>query len=61
MNMVPTALQPFYGSRTPVGLAVFLRLRPMQRSMPMDHDTHEIMDMSSRHVVEFPIVKAETQ
>jgi hypothetical protein len=28
LNMVPSALEPFYGSRTPVGGMVFLRLRP---------------------------------
>ncbi len=40
VNFVPAALADVYGSRTPVGGLVFLRLRP-QQSMPigMDHDT----------------------
>ncbi len=28
VNLVPTSLQPEYGSETPVGLAVYLQLRP---------------------------------
>ncbi len=28
VNLVPASLQPAYGSRTPVGLAVYLQLRP---------------------------------
>jgi hypothetical protein len=28
LNFVPTALQPYYGSRNPTGTFVFLRLRP---------------------------------
>jgi hypothetical protein len=28
LNFVPTALEPYYGSRTPVGAFLFLRLRP---------------------------------
>ncbi|PYP38697.1 MAG: hypothetical protein DMD48_08870 [Gemmatimonadetes bacterium] len=29
LNLVPTGLQPFYGSRTPVGGMLFLRIRPL--------------------------------
>jgi len=29
LNLVPTELQPFYGSRTPVGGMVFVRFRPL--------------------------------
>ncbi len=29
LNVVPTELQPFYGSRTPVGAMLFLRIRPL--------------------------------
>jgi hypothetical protein len=35
VNFVPRDLEPFYGSRTPVGGLIFLRLRPLHRfSMP---------------------------
>ena len=29
MNLVPTALEPAYGSRSPIGLMVFVRIRPI--------------------------------
>jgi len=32
LNLVPTELQPFYGSRTPVGGMVFVRIRPLHGS-----------------------------
>jgi hypothetical protein len=32
VNAVPSALEPFYGSRTPVGAMVFVRLRPLHAS-----------------------------
>jgi hypothetical protein len=42
LNVVPTALEPVYGSRTPVGAMLFLRIRPLHgphtmpsRAMPM--------------------------
>ena len=36
VNFLPAALEPFYGSRTPAGFAVFIRLRPtiMRMAMP---------------------------
>jgi hypothetical protein len=46
LNFVPAPLEPYYGSRNPTGLFVFLRLRPFHRSrstmndsggMPMKH------------------------
>lgn len=50
VNFVPPSLQPYYGTRTPAGIAVYLRVRPrrmdmgsmsgmtMPMSMPMSHD-----------------------
>jgi hypothetical protein len=45
LNLVPSSLEPSYGSRTPVGGMVFLRLRPVhgahtmnQSPAPMRHD-----------------------
>jgi hypothetical protein len=41
LNLLPTELQPFYGSRTPVGAMLFVRIRPlhgphsMSGAMPM--------------------------
>jgi hypothetical protein len=32
LNFVPSALEPYYGSRTPVGTFIFLRLRPFHAS-----------------------------
>jgi hypothetical protein len=46
LNFVPLALAPYYGTRTPVGLFVFLRVRPIHSArapaddmhgMPMEH------------------------
>jgi hypothetical protein len=44
VNILPAALESYYGSRTPTGLAVFLRLRPVHNramdampGMKMDH------------------------
>lgn len=39
VNFVPTGLEPFYGSRTPVGALVFVRLRPT-------HGPHTVSGMS---------------
>ncbi len=36
VDFVPSALVPFYGSRTPVGAVLFLRLRPSHQSPRMD-------------------------
>jgi hypothetical protein len=32
VNFVPSSLEPYYGSRTPVGGFIFLRLRPFHAS-----------------------------
>ena len=39
LNIVPTGLEPTYGTRTPAGLAVYLRLRPnpIVRAHDMEH------------------------
>jgi hypothetical protein len=41
VNFVPATLEPFYGSRNPVGALLFLRIRPFHRDgmdgMPHDH------------------------
>ena len=42
LNHVPTDLEPFYGSRTPVGGLVFLRVRPIHTP----HHMKEPMNMS---------------
>ena len=36
VNFVPTALEPAYGSRTPAGIMIFVRLRPYHRAGSMD-------------------------
>lgn len=36
VDFVPSALVPFYGSRTPMGMVVFLRLRPSHQPQQMD-------------------------
>jgi hypothetical protein len=41
LNLVPGALEPVYGSRTPVGLAIYLRVRP--QAMRMGQSTVEMM------------------
>jgi predicted aspartyl protease len=35
MNLVPATLEPTYGTRTPLGFSVFLRVRPTRMSGPM--------------------------
>ena len=49
VNFIPGALEPFYGTRTPTGFAVYFRVRPkamttngsgMTMPMPMRHDEH---------------------
>ena len=42
LNVVPAALEPFYGSRTPVGGMVFVRIRPL-------HTPHEMTGMAMPH------------
>jgi hypothetical protein len=51
LNVVPSLLNSVYGSRTPVGGLVFLRVRPggigmkgMSPRQPMGHMTDEKMD-----------------
>jgi hypothetical protein len=34
LDFVPAALEPYYGSRNPTGVLVFLRLRPFHSSRP---------------------------
>jgi hypothetical protein len=38
VNFVPAAIEPIYGSRTPLGLVVFLRLRPYHLHQQTAHD-----------------------
>jgi hypothetical protein len=45
LNFVPQALEPVYGSRTPTGLAIFLRLRPAH--MAAEHDMMKGMPMAA--------------
>lgn len=33
LNFIPTSLRPYYGSRVPAGLMIFLRLRPFHKKM----------------------------
>jgi hypothetical protein len=42
LNLVPASLETTYGSRTPVGLAVFLRIRPglLEGAHTMDPQMH---------------------
>jgi hypothetical protein len=46
LSIVPTRLEPTYGTRTPAGLAVFLRLRPslLVRAHEMEHMNQEGKD-----------------
>ena len=50
VNFVPPSLEAAYGSRTPGGIAVFLRLRPAPMKMTMDHSMHRMpmADANSR-------------
>lgn len=40
VNFVPSSLESTYGSRTPRGFAVYLRIRPAPMKMVMDHSKH---------------------
>ena len=42
INLIPEALEDLYGSRTPVGVAVFLRVRPglLEGAHAMDPEMH---------------------
>lgn len=33
VNVIPAALEPYYGTRTPLGTSVYLRVRPMRMNM----------------------------
>lgn len=46
INLVPSGLDPFYGSRTPVGALVFLRARPVHTP---HHMPQKPMDMPPSH------------
>jgi hypothetical protein len=49
MNVVPQTLQAAYGSRAPLGLFVFLRLRPLaMRTAGMSGMRMECADMAQR-------------
>jgi len=37
INLLPRTLEPFYGSRTPIGAMVFLRVRPFHRPRGDEH------------------------
>lgn len=41
VNMVPSSLEAAYGSRTPLGAAVFLRIRPFHAARGMDGMHHD--------------------
>jgi hypothetical protein len=45
VNVVPSALGPVYGSRTPVGALVFLRVRPFRTGMSMRGPTMDMPEM----------------
>ena len=52
LNLIPGALESVYGSRTPVGLAVFLRVRPglLEGAHAMDPEMHHgHMDEKAPH------------
>jgi hypothetical protein len=40
VNFIPRDLESAYGTRTPKGVAVFLRLRPQRMVMRAGHDVH---------------------
>lgn len=41
LNFVPVTLAPAYGTRTPTGVAVYVRIRPSPMSMPTGHEMHQ--------------------
>ncbi len=48
LNMVPTALEPIYGSRTPLGAALFVRWRTSRMNMGnVDHSTMHHADAAA--------------
>jgi hypothetical protein len=48
LNFVPTALEPYYGSRNPIGMFVFLRLRPFHSSRSSTH-VNDMGGMQMKH------------
>jgi len=52
LNLVPTELQPFYGSRAPLGGMLFLRISPapwphaMSGAMPVTLDPDALQELS---------------
>ena len=51
LNIVPTGLEPTYGTRTPAGVAVYLRLRPslIVRAHEMEHMNHQMTQGMEGH------------
>ncbi len=49
LNVVPSALQSVYGSRTPLGGTIFLRLRPGLMNMGMNMTAKQKMPMHDMH------------
>ena len=49
VNMVPAALKDVYGTRTPLGATIFLRLRPGVMHMGQHMDQHMGASMSTRN------------
>jgi hypothetical protein len=45
LNIVPSSLEAVYGSRTPVGVAIYLRLRPTGAS----HGSMNMREMPGMH------------
>ena len=51
LNFLPDGLRSTYGTRTPAGIAVYVRLRPstLQRAHAEDNDQgHDAMDMQGQ-------------
>jgi hypothetical protein len=42
MNLLPATLEPTYGTRTPVGISLFLRVRPTRTPGPVMRDTNPV-------------------
>lgn len=42
MNLLPATLEPTYGTRTPVGFSLFLRVRPTRAPGPVMRDTNPV-------------------
>ncbi|HEY0778401.1 MAG TPA: hypothetical protein VGD56_10605, partial [Gemmatirosa sp.] len=57
VNQVPASLVPVYGSRHPVGFAVYLRLRPSRMAMAMGGMMHDGMSMPMAAVTFVPAAR----